>query len=128
MTIEQLIELLKSQETFFKSVQYGYIEMASGQLGQHFSFKEKDDLDRFANSKSEDSEQIVVKVFNNKKTLFIATKEYDVIFVYDGRSFSLSQFWKREYQKIEARPVDLEKFKAELLGHFSNVNKQKLSA
>lgn len=128
MTIEQLIELLKSQETFFKSVQYGYIEMTSEQLGQSFSFTEEDDLDRFANSKSEDSEQIVVKAFNNKKTLFVATKEYDVIFVYDGIHFSLSQFWKREYQKIEARPVDLEQLKAELLEHFSNINKQKLSA
>lgn len=128
MTIEQLIEILKGQETFFKSVQYGYIEMTSEQLGQSFSFIEEDDLDRFANSKSEYCEQIVVKAFNNKKTLFVATKEYDVIFVYDGIHFSLSQFWKREYQKIEARPVDLEQLKAELLEHFSNINKQKLSA
>ena len=126
--LENLIALLKAKEDFFESTQYGYIEIVSGQLGENVSFNEEASLDTFANSKPEETEQIVLKAYAGKKTLFIALKEYDVILVYDGNTFSLSQFWKRDTKKIETRPINQEKFKTELLNHFSNVKNQKLSA
>ncbi len=128
MKIEKLLESLKSQESFLKNTQFGHIEIHSQELGPGKSFKEEGQLDRFANSKSDDTEQIVVKSFNNKKTLFIATQEYYVIFVYDGINFSLSQFWKREDRKIETRPINREKLKTEILEHFSNTKSQKLAS
>lgn len=128
MNIKSLIDLLKTKEDFFKSTQYGYVEILSGKLGESLSFNEEALLDKYANSKPDDTEQIALKAYGGKKTLFIALKEYDVIFVYNGKSFSLSQFWKRENKKTETRSINQENFKAELLNHFSSVKNQKLAS
>lgn len=128
MNIETLKDLLKSKEDFLKSTQYGHIEILADKLGESLAFEEEALLDKFANSKSDDTEQIVIKTHDGQKTLFIALKECDVILVYDGKNFSVSQFWKRENNKIETRPINQENFKTELLNHFSNVKDQKLAS
>lgn len=126
MSLESLIDLLKTKADFFKSTQFGYVEILSGKLGESLSFSEEAMLDKFANSKPEDTEQVVLKTYGSKKTLFIANKEYDVILNYNGEIFSLSQLWKRRNRRTEIHPVDQEKFKAEILRHFSTVKNQKL--
>lgn len=128
MTIELLIEFLKGQKAFLNSSQYGYMEIIGESLGSNISFADEAQLDKFVNSKSDDNEQIVLKAFNGKKTLFIAAKEYDVILIYDGYCFVPSQFWKRENKKIESKPINLEKLKTEIHNHFTTVKNQKLAS
>lgn len=128
MTIELLIELLKAEEVFLKTSQYGYMEISSGKIIETRSFDQEGSLDIFSNSKSDDIEQVVIKAYNGKKTIYIAVKDYDVIFVYDGKDFSISQLWTRSYERIERCPVDMEKVKSEILEHFSNIKNQKLAS
>ncbi len=128
MNIERLIALLKTKEDFIKSTQYGYVEVLPDKLGDNFSFQEEAALDRFANSKSDDVEQIVLKINGEKKTLFIALQEYDLIIVFEGKDFTLSQLWKRQDRKAEVHSLDCEKFKVEILKHFLTSKNQKLAS
>jgi hypothetical protein len=126
--IKRLTELLKEQEAFLRSVQYAYIEILPEGFGQRLSFQDEASAEKFVNSKGEESTQVLIKAFNGKKSLFAATKEYDAIFVYDGVTFSLSQFWKRENKEIEIRPINLENFKEEISEHFSTAKNRKLAS
>jgi hypothetical protein len=126
VTLNELLDLLNTQDLFLKTSLYGHIEVSHDGLGVVRVFSEEALLDKFANSKSDDTEQIVLKDFNEKKTLFVSLKEFDAVLVYDGRTFVLSQFWGSDRRNTALlQPVDFEKFKAELQNYFSSASIRK---
>jgi hypothetical protein len=127
MTMERLLELLRDQEVFLKTAQHGYIEILADRLGPGLHFETERELCNFANSKGDWAKQILIKKSNGQRIIFVETGEYDAIFAYDG-SFSLREFWKREMKKAEAQAIDFEKFKAEVMEHFSSVKNPKLAS
>ena len=125
MKLVTLTALLNSKKDILDSLDYAYTF-----LNENLDFKAflcTEDMERFANSQDENIEQIVLKKFNGKKSLFVSTHIYDAVIVYDGYNFLTTSYWlRRKLQPIEKvdleTEIDYTKFKEEILKLFAEAN------
>ena len=85
MKLATLTALLNTKKDILDSLEYAYTFL--DEKLDFKSFSSADDVERYANSKGENVEQIVLKKFNSKKSLFVVTDIYNAIIVYDGQKF-----------------------------------------
>ncbi len=125
MKLVTLTALLNTKKDILDSLDYAYTFLDKKLDFKAFSCTE--DMERFANSQDENVEQIVLKKFNGKKSLFIRTHIYDAVIVYDGYGFLTTSYWlRRKPQLIEKvdleTEIDYTKFKEEILRLFAEAN------
>lgn len=122
MKLVTLTALLNTKKDILDSLDYAYTFLNENLDFKAFSCAE--DVERYANSKGENVEQIVLKKFNGKKSLFIVTDAYNAIIVYDGHKFVTTSYWLRR-KPIPIDPdykIDYTNAKEELLRLFAEAN------
>ena len=100
MKLHTLTALLNTKKDILDSLDYAYTF-----LGENLDFKAfscAEDVERYANSQDEDVEQIILKKFNGKKSIFISTNIYNAIIVYDGQKFVTCRY----RLKLNSQPID----------------------
>ena len=130
MKLVTLTALLNTKKDILDSLDYAYTFL--DEKLDFKSFSSADDVERYANSKGENVEQIVLKKFNGKKSLFVVTDVYNAIIVYDGYKFLTTSYrLKQKPQPIDPNyQPDYTNLKEELLRLFAEANEdtQKLAS
>ncbi len=122
MKLVTLTALLYTKKDILDSLDYAYTFLNENLDFKNFSCAE--DVERFANSKGENVEQIVLKKFNGKKSLFVVTIVYNAIIVYDGYKFLITTYrLKQKPKPIDPNyQPDYTNLKEELLRLFAEAN------
>ncbi len=125
MKLVTLTALLNTKKDILDSLDYGYTFLDEKLDFKSFSCTE--DMERYANSQDENVEQIVLKKFNGKKSLFISTQIYNAVIVYDSHNFLTTSYWLRQkpkpIEKVDLETeIDYTKFKDEILRLFAEAN------
>ena len=130
MKLVTLTALLNTKKDILDSLDYAYTFL--DEKLDFKTFSSADNVERYANSKGENVEQIVLKKFNGKKSLFIVTDVYNAIIVYDGYKFLTTSYrLKQKPQPIDPHyQPDYTNLKEELLRLFAEANEdtQKLAS
>ncbi len=121
MKLVTLTALLYTKKDILDSLDYAYTKLEDLAF---VAFSCTEDMERYANSKGENVEQIVLKKFNGKKSLFVVTHAYNAIIVYDGHKFLTTSYRLRQKPKpIDPDyKIDYKKLKEELLRLFAEAN------
>ena len=125
MKLVTLTALLNTKKDILDSLDYAYTFLDEKLDFKAFSCAE--DVERYVNSKDESIEHVAIKKFNGKKSIFVSTRMYDAVIVYDGYSFLTTSYWlRRKLQPIEKvdleSEIDYSEFKEEILRLFAEAN------
>lgn len=122
MKLVTLTALLNTKKDVLDSLDYAYTFLDEKLDFKAFSCAE--DVERYANSQDEDVEQIILKKFNGKRSLFVVTNVYNAILVYDGYKFLTTTYrLKQKPQPIDPNyEPDYTNLKEELLRLFAEAN------
>lgn len=127
MNLNMLIAKIVERKLILRDLSFAYIRPTED--FDAISFLSEDELDRFANSIEENQEQIVLKIFNGKKSFFVSMNEYDAIIVDDGAKILVSSYWvKKETLNHENIEPNFKKAKVEVLDYFATAKMKKLAS